>query len=752
MRRTNFIARTLCLASVLGVAATAQAQSGPANRNDWTWPAWETNGTIDASGRLVTTLARPNLWTSAGEYQNFAAARFAGVDPHPGIDIRGSVGDVAVFPQAGTVIGMQNLSHCESASTGDKCRIFVRTDDNLVYYVAHFSYGAAPDGTMVREYLTTFHGVASGMGPAPRVSKGQQAGVFRAYASPANWDHMHVTIFDPTRAYDSLDPLEYLERSPVSATGSRLDIVDDEPPTIDPIEFVAAPGGSVNPAGVCGIELKGRVDIAANMYDTFFTRRPVPNTFPGLSTDNPSIDIKGARYVLRSIAAAAPSQSGLWLESPIGCAAGLPIGTAPVQCGTWRMRFPSADRNANQIVPNNDTTFLAYLNGTAPVFQGGEFGPALWDPMRSVHDHTSANPTRFIHLLTNAVTENSVAGVDGFWDTSLGDGDGRYLVTVEAWDFEGNLAQRTVPVTVNNFGGAGTGTGAKYGQVFVKDSEADAGQIPSVLGGEPFWASPDIIVVPKDTPVTPDVQAASFPLVVDEEYDVYVRAHNLGCADVASVQASVYVATPGTTLTNVRAIGPAGSWNGTAVTVPGGGKNLIGPFRWKVAPADIDGQNQGHRCFLAAIHAPDDASPTNADPNTWDVPNMDNVAQRNIQTTALDFEIRNVAPSGQPSKLVIELEGWPEAGSFELLVEQKPELSAAGWTYPVEQGKFVLKVTGERLETPAWTMPGVSELATAIRFSLPNGARNRKVTVTHLLNGAKVGGMVFYLSGNVVPT
>lgn len=44
------------------------------------------------------------------------------------------------------------------------------------------------------------------------------------------------------------------------------------------------------------------------------------------------------------------------------------------------------------------------------------------------------------------------------------------------------------------------------------------------------------------------------------------------------------------------------------------------------------------------------------------------------------------------------------------------------------------------------TMPGLSELAINIRYTLPKGAKNKKVVVTHLLANATVGGMTLYLS------
>lgn len=735
MASRHHLGTGLVAAFCLSLALPATGQDGPPHRRDWAWPIFEPTGNLTADDLIETALARPAIWTTNGEYQNFGDARFSGVDPHPGIDIRAQAGDVALFPQAGQLIEIQNLANCEDASGGDKCRIFVRTDDGLVYYVAHFSYGGAPDGSMVRSYAQTFHNAFSGQGAA-RVEKGQQAGVTRAYASPKDWDHMHVSIFDPARAYDSLDPLEFLERQPVSMTGAMLDIIDDERPQVGEIEFVAQ-SGTVDPTGFCGVELTGSVDIAVDLRDTFYTRRPQPNPFPGRDDWNDTVGVKGARYLVRPIAAASASRSAQWYESPVGCS-----GTG---CGMWRLRFPSADRNAGLVAANDDTLFVSYLNDFAPVAMAGEVGPSLWDPSRSTHDHVGSGAFSFIHWLTNGVTENSVAGADGAWDTASGD-DGRYVVTVEAWDFDGNLAARSVPVTVNNDGGASTGTGSSWGQVYVKDHGDDIGQIPSTVGGEPFWASPDIIVVPKDTAVTPDTFASSFPLVVDQEYDVYVRAHNHGCTPVSGVQAAVYTATPGTTFSNVRAISPAGGWAGTAKTVPAGGRELIGPFRWTVTAADLDGGNEGHRCFLAAIHSASDPGPGVADPAQWDVINEDNVAQRNIQTTELRFAIKNVNPAVGASKLVVELENFPSEGTFALLVEEADQLDAA-WSYPVENGKYVIDVANERHETPVWTMPGITELDSEVRFSLPAGVNQRKVTVTHVLDNATVGGMVFFLSG-----
>lgn len=747
MRRTH-IFRFGVLAAALFGAGVVQGQMSPPGRRDWHWPLFETDGVIE-DGLYELTVPRPAVWSTNGEYQNFGERRFEGVDPHPGIDIRGQAGDIALFPASGDIIGVQNLDNCEEVSGGDKCRIFVRVaGENLVYYAAHFSYGAAPDGPLKRSYAEKIHNAIAGTG-GTSIERGDHAGIIRQYASPAGFDHYHLTIFDPDREYDSLDPLEFLERIPSSRV--TLEIVDDERPTVGEIKFVPD-GGTVNENGFCGVELTGAVDIKADLRDTFYTRRPTPNFFPGRDEWNNTVGVKGARYIVRPIASA-PILSGLWYESPIGCANTPGPTGAPIQCGTWRLRFPSADRGANPplIASNDDDLFLRYLANGPPLALGGEYGPALWDVSESLSDHIGPNGERkfdapFISILTNGVTENSVEGVNGAWDTTALE-DGRYIVTVEAWDAAGNLGQRSTTVTVNNRGGASSGTGPAWGQVYVRDHLADVGQIPSVLGGEPFWASPDIIVVPKGAAVDASTAATSSSLVVGEWYDVYVRAHNHGCADVSGVQAAVYIATPGTTLSNFRAISGPG-WGGTPVTVPGGGSALIGPFTWQVTEEDLDGATRGHRCFVAAIHAPDDAVPTSPDPSTWNVVEQDNVAQRNIQTEALNFEIRNVKPQTLPSTLVIELHDWPPEGTFELLVEQAPQLS--GFNYPVENGMYKIEVTGDSLTTPSWEMPGVSQLATEVRFSLPDGTTNKKVTVTHWLGGAIVGGMVFYLSGGPV--
>jgi hypothetical protein len=167
------------------------------------------------------------------------------------------------------------------------------------------------------------------------------------------------------------------------------------------------------------------------------------------------------------------------------------------------------------------------------------------------------------------------------------------------------------------------------GHAYVRDNLIDYGATPSNLGGQVFWESPDIFVVPHGTPV--DVNAVSTETILTPggQFDIWIRVHNdLGCNDVTGVKALVYLADPSalsvqwTPITGGNYVGPNGG--ATGVTATTGGAALIGPLPF-TAPSS--GLGNGHKCVLAAIEADGEGPP----PSTTDAPGSNQVAQRNIQ-------------------------------------------------------------------------------------------------------------------------
>lgn len=774
---------SLALAASFVTSGALAAPSNPPSAPTWLWPLYEpASGVSPPTGK-----PRPAVWTSHGEYQEFDGPGIAlRQDLHPGIDIRGQNGDPVVFPTAGTVVYVSNPEHCTLANSNltPYCRVWVHADapdDQILYYVGHMDFvgddPASPVNSDLRKKLLLAQDGTEQTKPGPpsaaiHVSKGEFVGTLTRFFKPDGWDHLHVGVYDLADNFASLDPLPFLQRDAAGqAAGSSLAVKDDERPLIKTFELKAdttkTAGSYVKQEGagsICGTEVHGAIDLLADIEDTFFSNRPAPSAFD-LISDPPTIGVKGARFVVQRIGSTTPLVNQQWFESPLGCRAPDAAGTQPV-CGLWRLPFMQSKdalfHNADG--SPNYTEFFKYLEaGTAngaPYWIGGDFDAALYDFGPSDNDHLPDNGANLpaIHLLTNAVTEADTTVKDGAWMTAE---SGRYVVTIEAWDDAGNRDGSTQVVTVNNNGLTSAGTGTGWRNAFLQDSPSDQGQVPSTLGGEPFWASPDIVVVPEFTNVTPNYPASAAPFVVGKPYDVYLRVHNNGCDSVSNVRGRVFYATPGTTFTDIHCIGEMGetpehcaaNWSTLTTNVNGQSVNLLGPFKWTPTQADLDGASSGHRCFLAAIDVGDDAGPSLASVGSWNVTGLDNVAQRNVQVSELGFAIQNPQPSNLNSRLLIDVGTFPvgtSGASLTLNLGQTAELDPLLAGYPKVNGNYQIAITTGMLTLPAsgtWTMPAVSEVPATISYDLPQGSGPHTVTVSHELNGQIVGGMVFILSG-----
>jgi hypothetical protein len=187
---------------------------------------------------------------------------------------------------------------------------------------------------------------------------------------------------------------------------------------------------------------------------------------------------------------------------------------------------------------------------------------------------------------------------------------------------------------------------------YVKDNDADFGATPSNLGGQVFWESPDIFLVPRGTPV--DLTAVSTETLITPGglYDVYIRVHNdFGCSPVDNVRTLVYLADPSALSVQWDSItggGYVGNGGGTVgVTAPAGGAALIGPIPFT---APTTGIGNGHKCILAAIQGTGEPGPT----NTFDAPDSNQVAQRNLQfASPCIFPLTNGAASAATVSLTL---------------------------------------------------------------------------------------------------
>lgn len=182
---------------------------------------------------------------------------------------------------------------------------------------------------------------------------------------------------------------------------------------------------------------------------------------------------------------------------------------------------------------------------------------------------------------------------------------------------------------------------------YVRDYGDDTGAVPSNTGGQAFWESPDLFIVPAGATVDVDATPSETVVQPGQSYDFWVRVNNdYSCNDVTGVKARVNVADPSALSTNWDSGQVTGNQylgdlqadgsttNGGGITVTAGKRGLVGPFHW-VAPSTNLGD--GHKCVLASIQADGQAAP--ADPT--DAPKSPQVAQRNLQLTECAFPLTN---------------------------------------------------------------------------------------------------------------
>jgi hypothetical protein len=184
-------------------------------------------------------------------------------------------------------------------------------------------------------------------------------------------------------------------------------------------------------------------------------------------------------------------------------------------------------------------------------------------------------------------------------------------------------------LVVANLRSTTTGNCLGTSRAYMRDNPIDYGATPSNLGGQVFWESPDIFLVPHGTSV--DLNAVSTETIITTggSFDIWIRVYNdLGCNDVTGVKTLVYLADPSalsmqwTPVTGGQYVGPNGG--STGVTAPAGGQALIGPLSFT---APTTGLGNGHKCIIAAIEADGEGPPA----NNFDAPNSNQVAQRNIE-------------------------------------------------------------------------------------------------------------------------
>jgi hypothetical protein len=358
----------------------------------------------------------------------------------------------------------------------------------------------------------------------------------------------------------------------------------------------------------------------------------------------------------------------------------------------------------------------------------------LFSTARSSSDYWAVE--RHVHTLTNSWAQ------DGRWDTAA-TGNGWYQVSAIAKDLDGNEEARSRFVAVQN-----GGTLTLPGEVYVRDNPNDVGAIPSTLGGHPFWTSPDIFVMPAGEVPGIDATPPETLLEPDTSYDVYVRVKNDSCADVPAVGVQVYSANPAMIVDTSQwvHITPEGTYQPPGGTsVPRGGTVLFGPFPW-TPTADEASSNFGHRCMLAKLDAASDPV------GVADVPENDNIAQRNLQFGLTSFSFGN--PGSKLAKIGTEMRcnGFPfnENGALlELRLPYHQALHAAwagtpGAIVTASGGELVVRFTRCNVRLPGVDLKAFEVLPASFQaVASPKVPGTWTIDLSQTSNGVLGGGMSF---------
>ena len=190
-----------------------------------------------------------------------------------------------------------------------------------------------------------------------------------------------------------------------------------------------------------------------------------------------------------------------------------------------------------------------------------------------------------------------------------------------------------------------------------RDHEADDGDVPSNLGGQAWWDSPDIWVRH-----AADGGAIHQNPVTGRVNTIYVRIRNRGRDAANNVRVTVYEAT------GAANIAWPGGWVpaiGTA-TIPslGAGRTAVVAIPWTPS-------RSGHFCFLARIEADGDAVVNEG----W-VPFDNNLCQKNVQiieggsgTSSIGAGNRWIGPA--KGKLRLDVSGMPPGSSGRLTFKSR---------------------------------------------------------------------------------
>jgi hypothetical protein len=321
---------------------------------------------------------------------------------------------------------------------------------------------------------------------------------------------------------------------------------------------------------------------------------------------------------------------------------------------------------------------------------------------------------------------------------------------VVVYDLDGHTAGKSLLVNVHNSAGPLNLGGGVPNDIYIRDSDTDVGAVPSNLGGQPFWNSPDILVV--SSGAGPDTSKRTDQVMEGKAYDVWVQVHYPVCNGLSGVKVKLASANPSTfidsskwkSITKTGFEVPQGSPADGVPLLPNSTDQWIGPFSWTPGSDEIG--TDGHRCLLAAVTSAQD--PTSV-PDMVDVPGHNNVAQRNVQIgTAMKALFAN--PYATRSQVGLRLSSRDMAIFYTLVFDYDAALELA-WTgtpnLAVAHVGSNLEVTAKAndVSLPAVGLDGHVEKGFTVTADGPEGT-TFTIDMTANANGQDVGGMTFVYS------
>ena len=496
---------------------------------------------------------RSGLMSNFGEFQSYGEGPYL----HTGIDLRGTWGedlrgrDLVRVVADGDVWAAPNFSGAGCTSFNN-CRVYIvsRPERRYIYYYSHLNLLHDMD-TMVRSQLEDASNrfYRDQTFPSHPVNAGDTLAGLGPFRDPdggspeTRYSHLHFGIFDMCSNFAGIHPLKYL---PAPRLPGWSPYRDESAPTIGPLTLVA--DGSTEEIATGG-RCDGvwePVDLILEAKDVFHDQTAAPYHF--LGTD--SVGVYEARYQIKHDDGVSIRNMGWYRFDEIPFF--LP--------GEDRPLGPCVDDPTPRPLQTEDFICLTELNrlvrptlGPEASIGGPKLGLGFADQLYSTEApfasrSTFAGTERYFHRLTHS---GGYHDRPGNWDPSAVDEhggyiyeDGRYQISATVRDEAGNESAAHRWVIVDNIPDH-LGLSPHTGDLVIRDHPADVGAIPSTLGDQPYWASPDIKVIESGTapPSGPHDPIWDTTSVVDVRagvsYEIYLRVENMGCDPLVGVDALI---------------------------------------------------------------------------------------------------------------------------------------------------------------------------------------------------------------------